>query len=431
MSELEVHAAQSPEQRFRVYGFFDMTFNKFFYDKDSTYNILYNPHSSFMMTNLNVYFSSQMTETLGALAELRFSFLPMGSKTQELMDNEVELHMTDGSVMVFGSHKLVDTTVRDPFTTAEFKLGGVGIERLHLTWTPRDWFNVIAGRYLTPYGIWNVEHGSPVITTARLPYMQIREMAPLAQTGLQIYGRLFPRDNLFLDYAVTLSNGRGFVESMMDLDENKGLGLKMRLTYESAKVRFQVGGYGYMGTYVERKKRMVMILNAEGQIDATVDNSFTTITPPIDAYDEYVATADLLLEAFGLTLQSEYIWRYVDYTTPGHPEDTETNFAGVEATDPHWGYASFTGQSVYCLLSYRLPLDRWLGQFKITPYVMYEYNASNDTQPYINVKYYIAGVNMKPSPFVTLKLEGNMMDPKNQFYGNKLKALMLQMAVSF
>ena len=91
-------------------------------------------------------------------------------------------------------------------------------------------------------------------------------------------------------------------------------------------------------------------------------------------------------------------------------------------------HASFIGQSVYGLLGYTLPLDI---PVRITPYIMYEYNTANDTQPYLNMQYYIAGVNVKPSPYVTLKVEGNIIDPENDFYGENMKSLMLQTAVSF
>jgi hypothetical protein len=261
--------------------------------------------------------------------------------------------------------------------------------------------------------------------------MQIREMVPLAQTGIQLFGRGFISDSWFLDYAVTLSNGRGPVQSMYDLDENKGLGARLAFAYQGSKVFARLGGYGYMGKSSEIAKIRHITMNEDG---VALDNpdGFRVQVVDTESYDEYIGTADFLLETYGVRLQSEFVYRYVKFETPGRPNDIESSFGGLPPPliDPNFAYANFIGLSYYVLLAYTLPLDQYIGMVRITPYVMYEWNNPNDTQTFQKVNNFIYGVNIKPVPFVVLKLEGNFTKSGN-IYLQDMHAVMLQMAVAF
>jgi hypothetical protein len=406
---------EGPEERFlEVFGFFDLTFCKYFFPDDSAYHIYVPDKSSFMMTNINLYFKSQMTETLSALLELRFSFLPMGNEESWAVE-------VDGVEIPGENYDRSDPKMRDAFTTLKYRRNMVMIERMHATWSPADWFNLLAGRYLTPYGIWNVEHGSTVVLPARVPYMQIREMMPLAQTGLQAYGRFFPGGDVLLDYAVTVSNGRGPTEAAYDLDENKGVGLKLRLAYEGIKTSVSLGGYGYYGKVTDRRETVV--------VDTAAQTSGVRVEKK-EEFDEGIASADLLVKLFGVRLQAEYIYRYVHMTVPDNvPQDHRVFITG----DAFGNYyrPSYVGHGVYGLIAYELPLRKWFSELRVSPYFLYEYNSSADTMPYINMTVYMAGINIQPSPYLVIKLEFSHLEPEAERYGADLQNIAAQMAVSF
>ena len=370
LESLEMDQSIRSQRLLEIYGFFDLVFHKFFAEEGGLFDGMLKDHMTFMVPRLNLYFSSQMTETLSALVELRFTFLPHGE--------EVMYGAPDYGI----EYERTDTTVTDPYTGGQYQLGGVAIERVQLTWKPYDFFGVTAGRYLTPYGIWNVDHGSPVLIPARLPLMQIRQAVPSAQTGLQIFGRFFPARDTYLDYAVTLSNGRGPIESVVDLDDNKGAGLRLRLSYEGDEVGFALGGYGYFGSYTDEERNIV------------TTTPFDVEAEVVERYKEFIGTGDVLLDLYGLRLQGEYVRRLVRYTErplqvppdpPGYPAD-------------------YIAQYVYGLLAYELPIAEYLGGLRVTPYVMYEYAVPDDTSD-VWGHTVAAGLNLKPSSFVVIKAE--------------------------
>ena len=420
----------SSKEPLSVYGFFDLRYLQGLWDKDSAFNLYFPSHGSFMMTNINLYFASQMTDTLEALVELRLSFMPQGW----VGDNYVAEAYTATGVPLgtAGEWLRLDTTMRDPGTTAEFQQGGLTLERVHLTWAPVDWFKILAGRFLTPYGIWNVDHGSPVILTVVTPYMQLRELVPLAQTGLQVFGRFYPRNDLFLDYAVTLSNGRGALDSVMDLDDNKGVGLKLKLSYEGDKATAALGAYGYYGKYSDTQFHSHVILDpATGTMDDDVDKPLTYHEKVTNGYGEGVVSTDLLLELFGVRVQSEFIWRRIDVDHPRQLYSREMLFSGASILADHLFQASYTGWGYYVLLAYELPIANLLHGVRITPYAMWEDTRGYDTFPYVNFKLVTGGLNVKPSPYVTLKLEYMAAIPQSEVYGETLHAIQAQIAVSF
>ena len=416
----------SLERLLRIYGFMDVTFTKAFMKEDSSYNIVLPPYSTFIMSNINLFVTSQMTESLGATVELHFSFLPHGQENSY----ETTIITPDATIQSGLAYDRTMNIVVDPLTVTYFQQHGVTIERAHFTYTPRDWFNILAGRFLTPYGIWNIDHGSNVVIPARIPYMQTRGIVPHAQNGVMFYGRAFALDRLAIDYSVSVSNGRGPVDALVDLDENKGVGARLKLTYSGDDFRISLGGYGYFGTYTDVKKTITMYASDDLTMDTEVDRPMRTNLTKTEEYDEYILTADLEVDLFGFHLQSEYVWRYVDYKIHGPRMMDAQILSGASPFSTAYN-ASFIGNGVYVLAAWELPLAKWIRPVRIRPYFMYEYAASDDTMKFTNFNIFIVGVNLKPSPYVSLKLDYSHSIPQSEIYGEDAEALSAQLAVSF
>jgi hypothetical protein len=389
--DMELDMPGGTEPTLNLYGFFDMNFGKTFIDDNAPIKGIINENSFFMVQHFNLYLFSQLSESLSFMGEVRFTFLPLG--------DEASFELTG-----FAEYEREDTKVVDPQNSEHIALGGLYIERVHLTWKPMDYFGILVGHYLTPFGIWNVDHGSPVLVTVRQPFSLLHRIVPLAQTGLQFFGRFYPTDTFFIDYAVTLSNGRSPIDAIQDLDENKGLGLRLRFIYEGDDLAVSVGGYGYWGEITDVKK--TMSLNPFHVTVVTIENSW-----------ESVGSADLLLEFFDVRIQSEFARRHVVHKIHG-------------ARDKALGlgiHPNYNVTDAYGLIGYTLPLNKWIAPVSIMPYFMYEYLDLDDSKDNMAGFVYVGGINIRPKPFLVLKAEYSYADMKS----GAMQVISAQLAVSF
>ncbi|MCU0664998.1 MAG: hypothetical protein MUC50_22085 [Myxococcota bacterium] len=392
------------ERKFDIYGFMDVELYYFKIPEENTGHGLFPSHSSFMVNRFNLYFSSQMTETLSALAEVRFTFLPQGYEASY------------GIPAMGSEYERIDTTVLDPFMMEKFKTGGLSIERIYVQWKPLGWLGILAGHFFTPYGIWNVDHGSSVLIPVRPPFATTFQVLPSTQTGIQLFGRVFPVDRLYLDYAITLSNGRGPTEAIYDLDENKALGFRLKGVYEAENWGLSLGGYLFWGESTDVYKEMTKF--KPPQIDVVKKESFTELT----------GSLDLLFQLYGLTVQGEFMRGKVQYSARPLFEypflDVENPFSQYQADHVKW--------CVYGLLAYRFDLKTPWGDMGITPFFMYEHNIFDDTVYDMKIIEYRGGLNIRPSPFVSLKYEVEYVDfPTSKNFTSGFWVHAGQVAVSF
>lgn len=376
MAEFEdlTEMSESPEPGLDVYGFFDISFIRDYLENSNTaQKNLVADHWSFTNTHLNIYFAGRLTSTLRTLVELRFTFHPNGMET-------------------FLPYQRVDTRVADRFSAEEFRLGGVAIERVQLTWQPREFFGVTLGRFLTPYGIWNIDHGSTVVIPMLLPYLQLRRAMPLAQTGAQVHGRFLLNPRLHLDYALTVSNGRGPVDELYDYDNNKALGLRLHLKYHGDDVYWALGGYGYYakGTDVTKSIRFSI---ADDTLDANILSETTS------KYDEWIGAADFLLTVHGVRVQLEWVSKRINYEIPPQLEIplALTKVPGLFFQPSHIQW------DAYLMLAWELPLERLLGGMSLTPFVMGEYSVQEDSQEPYSIYILRGGLNFAPNQFLVIK----------------------------
>jgi hypothetical protein len=385
-------AASLEEYSLNVYGFADFTYthrlNDFAYAS---------PYPTFMVGNVNLYAGADLGHGWHALAEFRLLYMPNGSvPASEAFSSQPER---------------VDTTVADP---ADYgrpqRWGGVEIERVQLDYTVHSLLTIRAGQWLTPYGIWNVDHGSPVIIGVRRPYVVGEALIPERQTGLQLFGSYIV-GTTEIGYNLGLSNGRGPLDAYQDLDKNKAVTARLYANAELPVGTLSVGGTLYRGRYTDRFSRIAFAPNG-----ATATDYISTAR-----YEELGLAADLRWIWEGLTVQGELIMRDTSYDGGVRP-------AAFTAPGAPPGFASdFRSVGWYAMAAYRLPWGNimpFFGGEKYDPGQEFVLDAAAIW----------GGVNVRPIPRVVLKaqLTKSWATDDTLFVGARgIEALDLQAAWSF
>ncbi len=352
----------------RLYGFADFSVYKYLLHEDSAFRTLLYPRSAFAVGNLNLYLASELGEDWQSLIEVRFAYLPNGSKR-----------------VVGGEVERTDTSVQDYTNPARQRpTGSILIERAWLEYAASPLFVVRGGSWLTPYGIWNEDHGTPTIIPVFRPYVVGLELLPERQTGIQIHGLAYPSDTVSVGYALAVSNGRGPVQSYADLDENKALTFRAHAMHHGVGT-LTFGASAYAGRYTNTSETAVL------------DGAGVRIVERVEEqYDELAWGVDAKYVLGGLHAQGEFIMGEQAFTRDGRPERTP----GVFQPDNR----RFGG---YAVGGYRF---EWLG---LMPYFVGEYFAlSNVLEPTRSPANDVIlttglGLNSRPTHNVTLKLEGN------------------------
>jgi hypothetical protein len=364
-----------------VYGFMDI--GLLFSQLEKT-NAVFGPIASkpsFFQNQINIYFSGKIAEELSALVELRFSYLPNGSDKSY-------------GFPVLGEdykYERVDTTVFSPTSGQELTFNGVMIDRAVVTWSLYDFLGFRFGRFITPFGIWNVDHSPTVVLPIRLPYIITMGPIPLRQTGVEAFGRVFPFANSNFEYGVSLSNGRGPTEEIYDLDNNKALGLRLKGTYDVGDYSAALGGYLYWGQVTDLNKDLI--------VDSSGVRLKKTTT---ERYKELAGSADLTIKIMALTLQSEYARTLVEYSK--RPMIT---YLGTEIPNVwrlYW--PDYVNWNVYGLLAYEIGINLWNKDMSVTPYIMYEYNSyDGNVWPQLCFRDIRGGLVLRPIAAAVVKYE--------------------------
>src|SRR6478736_7199500 len=351
--------------KLNLYGFTDFTYST---QLGHSFD-LGSPYSSFAVGKLNLYAAAELGDNWRSLAEIRFMYLPNG---------------TNPASTTFPAPPRTDTTVGDYTDLGRpVKWGGISIERAWLEHTFHPALTVRAGAFLTPYGIWNVDHGSPVIIGARRPFIIGESLFPEHQTGLEVYGawNFGPSQ---VGYHLTLSNGRGPIDSYQDLDHNKAIGWRAFFKHENKDFgSITVGTSGYKGTYTDSTD--AYSADASGKL---------VVTHPISAqYKELSLAADLKWELGGALVQSEVIMNDVAY-----PDDHRPPMYPVAGGPP--GFApDHRRVGVYGLAGYRFP---FLGIMPFFGAEYYDVGLYAFTPPSAALW---GGLNVRPTARVVLKAQ--------------------------
>jgi hypothetical protein len=380
-----VSESSSDQSRLSIYGFADFNYTRLTNDFK-----LINPYDSFNVGNLNVYIGADLGDNWRSLIEVRFMYLPSGASPPPASDQPAGR---------------MNTTVGDYSDLSRpIQWGGISIQR---AWVERSFHKLLTvrvGHWLTPYGIWNVDHGSPVIIGVRRPYIIGESLFPQSQTGIEAYGT-FDLDGTQFGYELTLSNGRGPLSNYQDLDNNKAIGGRLSVRNDSLLGTMTFGVSGYRGMYTNRHD----VIGADA-------NGTTTASRPIDdQYNELGLAADAKWELGGLLVQSEAIVSDSAYTRAGRPVISAfiAGPPGFAADNRRWG--------VYGLTGYRTP---WWG---IMPFFGGEHYKEGPTGLGAESHALWGGLNIRATPRVVLK----GMFTHAWFPGDAIDFLDFQVAWSF
>lgn len=426
---------QDAKKKFSVFGFMDTSFTAAFPNKkgeernwNSPMFIITKRHPSFYQGNVNLIFNSEMSPSLEALVETRFTYQPSGN-----IESYPKVAYLNGiPAPPQDTYERTDTTVEDQYT-GDFRLGGISIERAQFDWKPADWFKIRFGRYLSPYGIWHEDHGSTVRLTASMPFIISHNYMPNAQTGLMIFGHVFPSKVLDFEYAVTLSNGRGPLDEMYDLDRNKALGLRGKVNLSISDFNASVGHYLYVGQYTDSQDSLHVYLNATGtSFDTNEEQPVQWVETVTQKYDEIVISADLQMEYKGLQLYSEYVLGKIEYVVPTEIYELTPWLIGSATGEPSIE-PNRISQAWYVIAAYELPLKKLIGDVRVTPFAGFDYLKPSDVYEVETALLIQAGLNIRPSAHVAIKSNAYCIFPKDETLlgGNHFWFWTNQIAVSF
>ena len=349
---------------------------------------------AFYIGNLNLYISKALTENVRTMAEVRFTYLPNGAPKSLLEPARTSTAAADYSDF-----------------NRPLRWGGVEIERVYLDWAVHQYLTLRLGQFLTPYGIWNVDHGSPTIIPVSRPFVIGASYFPERQTGFELFGRWEATGVSTLGYHLTLSNGTGPAAEYKEIDMNKAVG--GRFYWENRRVgEFRLGSSLYYGR------------DTDGVPTATIVGTERRVTEKLTTQADTLALGlDVQWKYRGLHIQSELLTRQVRYTTEGRVS-AFTLSAGM----PKYP-ADYTSLGGYLLLGYRFD---WWGTM---PYVVFQRIKEGD--PLLGsgtgVTPYSVGLNIRPVEAVAVKLEYQHVkfDSDNLFLNDKFRMVGLQVAWAF
>lgn len=356
------------DDKLQIYGFVDFSWTTQRFETKAI-----PPADAFSVGSVNLYLRKNLSPRWRTLTEVRFLFAPNGSLDETGQGYQI-------------------TAVSDQ---ANFERpitwGGISIERAHAEYDLARWLTVRAGHFLTPYGIWNTDHGSPTIIGTFRPYIVGEQFFPEHQTGIELFGKK-SFDEYSLEYHATVSNGRSPFEATRDLDRRPALGGRLVLATPWLG-SMQLGASAYRG------------LAWEGSSAASSSQ-----------YEEVALGADVSWDHGALHVQGEVLFQQRRYR------------AGARAARGIGFAPDGEASGAYALLGYRFS-TLW----DVMPFAIYEiYRPYDVTIVGQAVTGLNAGLNFRPIPTLVLKAQGALVKFGDKgLLGGSGKVLSLQAAWVF
>jgi hypothetical protein len=365
----------------RTYGFADFNYTKFVYDDprwETDENIP--KHGAFSVGNLNVFLDGKLDQSIRSLVEVRFTYLPNGVALQG-----------DSSGALTTSTRVIDYAQ----LRATAQWGGIVLERAWVEYRLNELFTLRAGQFLTPYGQWNVDHGSPTLIDVAPPFVIGQELLPKSQVGLEAYGTRYLGDTR-VGYHLTMSNGRiGDNPQFLDYDSSFGFGGRVFADLSFlGDLKLGASVYGGKSTQVVRGLSIEQIELVPG--DPTTALPYYIPFSRQLSFKELSFGVDARWQLGGLLLIAEYLQQSmssIETTSSGLAQLMGAPLDVASSPD-------FTKKGYYIIAGYSLP-------YEVMPFVMFQYindsTGSRDATERNKAYGYTAGINWHLKPNVVVK----------------------------
>ncbi|MGL1935181.1 MAG: hypothetical protein OCD01_09175 [Fibrobacterales bacterium] len=395
---LGVTTTWAQEQKFKVYGFADLQISKMMWESKNNPLLdltTYNEDVNIGIEHLNLYFDFAPNDKTRAFAEFGFSQNVKGSVIAEPGATPAIIKMPDGSLMTAASAPFYVAAVAQQAAAAGQPLsaqdqailqgtyeallaqseGAATTEQKNEFEIERVWFdifvnplfNVRIGKFITPAGLWNVDHGSPVIIPVTQPYQtSVIPVFPEKQTGLMAYGGTYVGDHE-VSYNAWATSGREesgtsdvpYLENNIENVGHLSYGGHVALNTDGILDQLKWGVSGHYG--LTRKEVKTKHFELEAADVLTMSTAVNTANyfydqEEIEQRREMIIGTDLSIEHMNVLVKGEFNYR------------TDENEITGKSTD-YTGYYGLLGYNIY-------PTD----QIMITPFAMYESLTWNDLE---------------------------------------------------
>lgn len=271
LSVCDFAVSQDNTAKFRIYGFADMGFQKIFFKDNAFLKNVFSDRLELTFDHLNLYTALSPNDNVRMLIEVGYKHNPTYSGN--VMGQIVTIEgMGVDTVKPAQSAVLNKRSGKESFE----------IERATAQLKVNQYFNLSFGKFITPAGIWNVDHGSPVILTQRQPtQFSFMELFPKSQIGLMSEGTVFIGD---ADLSYTLYSGTGRnglqIKEVKDLAAGGQLRCNLPLLDE-----FRIGTSAYTGIARTELQYMNITIDSATVTRLTSEALTEAMTGSIDMAD--------------------------------------------------------------------------------------------------------------------------------------------------
>ena len=421
--------SSAPSRLLSFWGFSDLSFGGLDYDNPNAfYGVQSLTKPTFFTSGINLYAKSEMTQTLSALIETRLTFTPHGYSNSSAAD----IKFGDTFVGTVNELQRVDTSTRGPFSYLLYRQNGLLIERAYLEWKPKDWFGIRLGRFLTPFGIWTEDHGSPVLIGVEYPQFMNYNLVPIWQLGGVVFGSIPFGEDVRMEYAATVANSLGTRDEYKDDSSMKGIGARLKIIYNPEPLLIRVGSYSYYSEYRDVAEHTVVQVTADGRPDTAYKPPMGSFPILREASNNVIITADAEVRYKKLRLFGEFVRRTVLFEQPLELTGQEKFLKGIVPSSTVAYAPNRHAYGVYAMVAYEIPVHIGDTDIRVTPYAGYDLiMPSSELSSTITNTQLRAGLNVKPSPFVTVKLEVSRLLPKSPILASEATGVISQVAYSF